>query len=245
MTKIQSLLKIDLFNQLSESQELAIRANLSDEIGSWCDLLSIDILRDLHRTLELVRVLRAESTIYPNPDDVLRLFRMLKLDDIKVVILGQDPYFTPNTANGLAFGCSEGFSPSLKVIAQTMMRDTVTSKPSENTNPNLEYLVKQGVFLLNTILTVEEGKPLSHVDIGWQKFTNSIISLISVKTDAIFLLWGNVAQTKKGLLKPHSVVMTSTHPAFAAREKTKWDCNHFSKVNIELNKRNQKEIQWI
>jgi uracil-DNA glycosylase len=170
---------------------------------------------------------------------------MLKLEDIKVVILAQDPYFTPNTANGLAFGCATGFSPSLKIIVQTMMKEMNVTKPNENTNPNLEYLVKQGVFLLNSILTVEEGKALSHVDIGWQKFTNSIISMISNKTNAIFLLWGNEAQTKKGLLKLTSIVMTATHPAFAAREKTKWDCNHFSKVNIELKNRNQKEIQWI
>lgn len=230
---------------MTDSQELAIRANLSDEIGSWCDLLSIDILKELHRTLELVRVLRCESTIYPHSDDVLRLFRMLKLEDIKVVILGQDPYFTPNTANGLAFGCATGFSPSLKMIVKAMMKDTNKSKPSENTNPNLEYLVKQGVFLLNTVLTVEEGKPLSHVDIGWQKFTNSIISMISAKTDAIFLLWGNVAQTKKGLLTPKTHVLENTHPAFAARSNTEWVCNHFSKVNEILKERNQKEIQWI
>jgi uracil-DNA glycosylase len=236
---------MDLFNQLSENQISAIRANLSNEIESWCDLLSTNILVDLHRTLELIRVLRADAIIYPQPDDVLRLFRMLKIEDVKVVILGQDPYFTPDLANGLAFGCATGFSPSLKVIVHTMMRDTVTSKLSENTHPNLEYLVKQGVFLLNSILTVEKDKPLSHVDVGWQKFTNAIISLISNKTNAIFLLWGNEAQTKGGLLKPTSIVMTAAHPAYAAREKTKWDCNHFSKVNIELSKRNQKEIQWI
>ena len=172
---------------------------------------------------KLVGFLHAEKavgkTIYPPGSQIFNAFELTPFNQVKVVILGQDPYHGPNQAHGLSFSVPDGIPapPSLKNIYKEIESDLGVTV---NKNGNLENWAKQGVFLLNAVLTVEEHKPASHANKGWEIFTDEIIKIINKKDEpVVFILWGNYAREKKKYItNPKHYIIESPHPSpFSAR----------------------------
>jgi len=174
-------------------------------------------------------------------------FLLTSFDQIKVVIVGQDPYFSENQAHGLAFSVprNENIPPSLKNIYKELNNDF--KKKHIFSHGCLENWSKQGVFLLNTILTVELGKPKSHNNIGWEIFTDKVIYYISKhKKSIIFLLWGYNAQKKAHLIDTSKhYILKAMHPSPLSAYRGFFGCKHFSKTNEILIKCKKKEIDWF
>ena len=188
---------------------------------------------------------RKIHTIYPENDKIFNAFNLTSPNNIKVVILGQDPYHGKGQAHGLSFSVPNGLKipPSLRNIFKEIQSDL---NYSISTNGNLEPWAKQGVLLLNATLTVKEKKACSHQKLGWELFTDSIIKKISNKKEKIiFLLWGAYAKKKSVLIdtKKHHI-LTTTHPSPFSAYKGFFGCRHFSKTNKILLNNNQKPINW-
>src|SRR5690606_10051653 len=196
------------------------------------------------KLLEDLNIEYQNQIIYPKKKDVMRVLQR-PFDETKVVILGQDPYHGPGQANGLAFAVntSEKCPPSLRNIFKEIEIE-FGEKPKNST---LEGWQEQGVFLLNSILTVRESQPGSHKDLGWQKITNTIISLINEKEiPVVFMLWGNYARSKKFLIDTSKhLVLESVHPSPLSASRGFFGCNHFIKANEFLVANNQEPINWI
>ncbi len=196
----------------------------------------------------LVRFLHSEKaagqTIYPPGSQIFRAFELTPLDNLKVVILGQDPYHGPGQAHGLSFSVSAGVPapPSLKNIFKEIESDLGVKMSGY---PDLEKWARQGVLLLNAVLTVRAGQPTSHSKIGWQEFTDAVIRYISDNCEGVvFLLWGNFARTKSALIdhsKHH--VLEAAHPSPLARGAF-FGCRHFSQTNALLASRGLRPIDW-
>jgi len=183
--------------------------------------------------------------IYPKKNDIFKVFSLCHIDNIKVVIIGQDPYHQPNQANGLAFSVNKGVNHprSLRNIFKEVSRDCNCPYPK---NGDLTNWAKQGVFLLNTILTVSEGSPSSHKNKGWEIFTDKVIKLLnSEKNNLVFMLWGKYAQSKIPLITTDKhLILTASHPSpFSARISFN-GCSHFSKANAFLKNTNKSSINW-
>ena len=213
----------------------------------WEKVLSNQFKLEYYKKLEK-KVLDDYNSLkcYPDLNNIFKAFNLCKFNDLKVVIIGQDPYHGYNEANGLAFSVNEGINipPSLKNILKEVKSDI--GKTSIN-NGDLSIWATQGVFLLNSILTVVENKPLSHKGIGWEDFTNEIINLISTKkNNIVFFLWGNHAKKKSKLIdKSKHLILSSGHPSPLSANRGFWFGNkHFSKSNQYLRKHNLKEIRW-
>ena len=187
----------------------------------------------------------SKKEIYPQKENIFKVFDLCNLDDIKVVILGQDPYHQPNQANGLAFSVNENLKHprSLRNIFKEVSRDCNCEYPSSG---DLTPWAKQGVFLLNTILTVTKSSPSSHKNKGWETFTDRVIQHIDKKrTNIVFMLWGKYAQSKENLLsKNKHLILKSSHPSpFSARISFN-GCGHFSKANNYLIENGLTPIDW-
>lgn len=185
------------------------------------------------------------KTIYPKYENIFRAFNVLLLDKVKVVIIGQDPYHGPNQANGLAFSVLPGVKipPSLKNIYKELIDDMNCETPR---NGDLEKWAKEGVLLINTVLSVEESKPNSHKDKGWEIFTNYVIKSLSDKfSNLVFILWGG-ASGKKELLIDSSkhLVLKASHPSPLSSYRGFFGSKPFSKTNQYLITHNKKEIDW-
>ncbi len=196
----------------------------------------------------LVKYLHAEKdagkTVYPPGGAIFKAFELTPLPDVKVVILGQDPYHGPGQAMGLSFSVPEGVRtpPSLKNIFREIETDLGISLSG---SPNLEKWARQGVLLLNSILTVRAGEPASHSRIGWMEFTDAVISTVSARCNGVvFLLWGGFARSKKALIDTsrHSV-LEAAHPSPLAGGAF-FGCRHFSKTNEILIKEGKSPIDW-
>ena len=186
-----------------------------------------------------------ERTCFPPKSRILRALSLTSYEDVKVVILGEDPYHGVGEANGLAFAVSNGIKlpPSLQNIYKELY-DDLGIKPANV--GNLECWAKEGVLLLNSVLTVEKDKPASHKNIGWDKFTDAIIKKINEKdTPVVFILWGNFAKSKKVYItNPKHLVIESSHPSpFSARYGF-FGSKPFSKTNNFLKSKGLKEIDW-
>lgn len=196
----------------------------------------------------LVSYLHAEKdkgrTIYPPGSQIFRAFELTPVQDVKVVILGQDPYHNPGQAMGLSFSVPDGVKtpPSLLNIFKEI-QDDLGIEMSGSTN--LEPWARQGVLLLNSILTVRAGQAASHQKIGWQEFTDAVIRYISDNCDGVvFMLWGNFARTKASLIDHRKhLVLEAAHPSPLARGAF-FGCRHFSKANDFLLFKGKKEINW-
>jgi len=183
--------------------------------------------------------------IYPPGPLIFNAFEQTPFDNVKVVLLGQDPYHGPKQAMGLSFSVPDGVSkpPSLINIFKELHDDTGT--PIPNTG-NLTKWAQQGVMLLNASLTVRAGEPNSHSKIGWHQFTNTVIEKISEeKEGVVFLLWGRFAQDKTELIntKKHHV-LKAAHPSPFAADKGFFGCQHFSKTNTWLVKEGIDPVDW-
>lgn len=181
---------------------------------------------------------------YPEYNNIFNAFKYTNLDDIKVVILGQDPYHEPNQAHGLAFSVlCEKLPPSLKNIYKEMESDL---NIKINQDGNLDYLAKQGVLLLNTVLTVREKEANSHKNFGWEIFTDNVIKLINTfDRPIVFILWGNNAQSKiKYLNNPKHLIIASNHPSPLSCYRGFFGSKPFSKTNEFLKENNLSLIKW-
>ena len=184
------------------------------------------------------------KTIYPPGNLIFNAFDQTPFDQVRVVILGQDPYHNPGQAMGLCFSVPKGvpLPASLRNIYKELQRD-LGIQPA--LHGDLTRWATQGVFLLNAILTVEQNKAGSHSQIGWQLFTDAVIKLLSDQHKGIvFLLWGNYARAKKQLIdQSRNIVLEAAHPSPLARDAF-YGCGHFSKVNAILTGRGEKPINW-
>ena len=214
--------------------------------NSWDKILDEEFEKEYFK--ELIEFIKKEyktKTIYPKQTEVFNAFRYTDFNDIKVVILGQDPYHGPNQAEGLSFSVSNQVlkPPSLQNIFKELESDLGIQFPEEN---SLKKWAKQGVLLLNAVLTVEEHKPTSHKNKGWETFTDNVIKIINKKnTPIVFILWGSYARAKKELItNPIHLIIESAHPSpFSARNGF-FGSKPFSKTNEFLKKNNIKEIDW-
>lgn len=187
----------------------------------------------------------SSKTIYPPYDEIFNAFKLTPLSNVKVVILGQDPYHEEGQAHGLAFSTPEGrpIPRSLKNIFKEINAEYDYPMP---TSGCLEKWAEQGVFLLNTVLTVEDGNANSHSKCGWQTFTDNVIGILNMQNQPIvFLLWGKQAEKKKELItnENHLVLITSHPSPFSARRGF-LGCNHFKLANDYLKENKIKEIDW-
>lgn len=184
-------------------------------------------------------------TIFPPKSEIFNALKLSSYRDTKVLILGQDPYYNPGQANGLAFSVKEGVKipPSLKNIYKEL--ETDLSIPIADTG-SLIFWAKQGVLLLNTSLTVEEKKPNSHKNIGWQIFTDAIIKILNEKErPCVFILWGNNAISKERFItNPKHLIIKSSHPSPLSARRGFFGSKVFSKTNKFLKDNKEEEINW-
>jgi uracil-DNA glycosylase len=199
--------------------------------------------------LQLVDHLKAEKAlnrqIYPAGNNIFRAFEKTPFDQVKLVILGQDPYHGPNQAHGLSFSVQDGvpIPRSLKNIFKELQNDIGISIP---TSGNLTAWAEKGVLLLNASLTVRANEPASHAQIGWLSFTDAVINnLSSKKKDLVFLLWGKFAQEKQLLIDGRKhFVLKAAHPSPFSADKGFFGCKHFSKSNEFLMLKGIDPIDW-
>ena len=184
-------------------------------------------------------------TIYPKREDIFNAFKLTQFDEVKVVILGMDPYINENQAHGLSFSVLPGnpIPPSLKNIFKELKSDLVFNPPNHGC---LIDWAKQGVLLLNSALTVRSGESGSHSKIGWHKFTDSIISRLNERNSPqVFMLWGSHARSKKELINnPNHLILEAVHPSPLSAHQGWFGCKHFSKANDFLIKNNIAPINW-
>lgn len=188
---------------------------------------------------------RAGVEVYPKQEDIFNALKYTPYDQVKVVILGQDPYHGPGQAHGLCFSVAKGIKPppSLVNIFKELQRDLGLAIP---THGCLEHWARQGVLLLNTVLTVEAGQPQSHAALGWETFTDAIIaSLNQHTTPIVFLLWGSAAQKKAALIDTRKhVILRAPHPSPLSAHRGFLGCGHFSQTNKILGANGQQPIDW-
>ena len=214
---------------------------------TWEDIIDLEKQKDYYKSLEKEINKRYETTtVFPEKQNIFKAFSLTKLDNLKVVILGQDPYHGFGQAQGLAFSTPANIKnpPSMQNILKEIQSDL--GKKSICEDGDLTPWAKQGVLLLNTILTVEEAKPKSHHNLGWEVFTDNVIKYISDNCeDTIFILWGSPAISKTKLIdrKKHHI-LTAPHPSPLSSYRGFFACKHFSKTNEILKKLNKKEIVW-
>lgn len=214
--------------------------------NSWKEALQSEF--DKPYFAELVRYLHEQKregrTIYPPGSQIFKAFELTPVDEVKVVILGQDPYHGPGQAMGLSFSVPDGIAapPSLRNIFKEVESDLGVRMSGR---PNLEDWAKQGVLLLNAILTVRAGEPASHSAIGWQQFTDSVIKYLSDNRQGIvFMLWGAFARSKAELIDhDRHLVLEAAHPSPLARGAF-FGCRHFSRANGYLTAQGKEPIDW-
>ena len=186
-----------------------------------------------------------EKEIYPHPSNIFNAFNKTPFDKIKVVIIGQDPYHGPGQAHGLCFSVPDNIKvpPSLQNIFKEQASDLNVNIPKFG---NLEKWATRGVLLLNNVLTVEKSLANSHKNIGWEKFTQSVISLISSHlSNIVFLLWGRDAQSKEELIDiSKHLLLKAAHPSPLSAYNGFFGCKHFSKTNEYLKIQGMAEINW-
>lgn len=214
---------------------------------SWKKVLKDEFTKDYF--LHIVAFIKAEKAlnkiIYPPGPLIFNAFTKTTFDDVKVVIIGQDPYHNPGQAHGLSFSVPDGITkpPSLVNILKELKSDIGTDIPVSG---NLEKWTSRGVLLLNASLTVRKNEPGSHSKIGWLDFTDAVIRKLSTeKKGLVFLLWGKFAQDKQPLIdetKHH--VLKAAHPSPFSAEKGFFGCRHFSRTNELLAKENKSPIDW-
>ena len=214
--------------------------------NKWDEVLKDEFKKEYFTNLmDFVKNEYKSKTIYPKQNEVFNAFRYTDFDNVKVVILGQDPYHGPNQAEGLSFSVSNEVlkPPSLKNIFKELESDLKIPFPEVN---SLKPWAKQGVLLLNAVLTVEEHKPTSHKGMGWEIFTDSVIKMINEKEKpVVFILWGSYARDKKKLItNPNHLIIESAHPSpFSARNGF-FGSKPFSKTNSFLKRNGIREIDW-
>ncbi len=213
--------------------------------NSWDEILKDEFSKDYYLKLrEFLKEEYSTRTIYPDMHNIFNALKKASYEDVKVVILGQDPYHEPGQAQGLCFSVPDGFPlpPSLKNIYQELADDLRVVRRSGN----LEDWAEQGVLLLNAVLTVRRGQAGSHAGKGWEIFTDRVIELLNERKDpVIFLLWGGYARKKKALItNPRHYVLEAAHPSPLSAYNGWFGCRHFSRTNGILESLGKAPIDW-
>ena len=219
---------------------------MNNLVNDWNELLLEEFKKDYYVKLKyFLKEEYAMLQIYPEIHDIFNALKYTAYNDVKVVILGQDPYHGPNQAHGLSFSVKSGISipPSLLNIYKELNNDLSCYIPN---NGYLKKWSDQGVLLLNTVLTVRSGKPNSHKNKGWEPFTNKIIDLLNDKPEPIvFILWGNNAKSKQSLItNPIHYIIESVHPSPLSAHRGFFNSNPFSKANNFLVSVGKQTIDW-
>ena len=198
-----------------------------------------------HELYHFIQKEYENNTVYPPFDKIMNATKLTPLDQVKCVILGQDPYHEPNQAMGLAFSVNRGVATPKSLINIYKELNAEFGYPIP-THGDLSSWAKQGVLLLNTVLTVRKGEAASHAGHGWETFTDKIISIINEEDRPIvFLLWGKFAKSKEVLLNnPKHLILKTTHPSPFSASYGFLGCNHFKKCNEFLEKNNVSPIDW-
>ncbi|MDR1671508.1 MAG: uracil-DNA glycosylase [Alistipes sp.] len=219
---------------------------------AWKELLAPEFgkpyfraLTDFVRAEYIAASQHSGPPVYPAAKNIFRAFDMCGLDQLKVVVIGQDPYHGPGQANGLCFSVNDGvpFPPSLRNILKEINTDIGAPQPPTG---NLDRWALQGVLLLNASLTVREGQPNSHADRGWQTFTDAVIQALGeTKQNVVYMLWGAFAQRKGERIDPtRNLVLKAPHPSPLSVHGGFFGCRHFSKANDYLTLTDQTPIAW-
>lgn len=214
--------------------------------NSWDEILKEEFAKDYFEQIRaFLRKEYKEHIVYPPKDQILAAFEYTAYEDVKVVIIGQDPYYNENQANGLCFSVNKGVDtpPSLLNIFKAIEYDLSIKMDKDG---DLTGWAKQGVLLLNTTLTVRAKSPQSHTNKGWERFTDEVIKILNDREKPIvFMLWGNNAKKKQNLIntKKH-LVLTSVHPSPLSFYHGFLECKHFSKANSFLVENNISPIDW-
>ena len=213
---------------------------------TWNEILAEEMQKDYYQELQaFVQKRRAEVRVFPEEKNVFNALELTPFESVKVVILGQDPYHGFGQAHGLSFSVQKGtpLPPSLKNIYKELQEDIGGELPTEG---DLSHWAKQGVLLLNTVLTVEEGNANSHKGMGWERLTNRLIeSLNELKHPVIFILWGKPAQDKEKLItNPNHVILKAPHPSPLSAYRGFFGSKPFSRVNDILMQQGQSPIRW-
>jgi uracil-DNA glycosylase len=205
--------------------------------------LSASYMTVLRAFLEQERA--AEKPVFPSTDDWFRALDLTPLENVRVVILGQDPYHGLNQAHGLCFSVPPGVRPppSLKNIYKELESDLGIPRALHGT---LDHWAKQGVLLLNSVLTVEQGRAASHKNLGWERFTDAVIRLVAAKeTPVVFMLWGAYAQKKASIVDgTQHLIVRAAHPSPLSAYNGFLGCQHFSKANAFLKANGFAPIDW-
>lgn len=215
----------------------------------WSQLLFDEFQKDyMVDLLQFVKLERENYTIYPKDVDVFSAFNLTDYDNVKVVILGQDPYHQPNQAHGLAFSVSKdsGLGDKLPPSLRNIFKEMENEGFSPNKSGDLTYLANQGVLLFNTVFTVREGLANSHAKKGWEKFSDYIISLLNDRPKPIiFVLWGKPAQSKIKLIDDSKhIIITAPHPSPLSASRGFFGCDNFITINHQLKNLGQEPIVW-
>ncbi|MCT4639509.1 MAG: uracil-DNA glycosylase [Bacteroidales bacterium] len=214
--------------------------------AKWCQILNSEFESDYFKQLNnFVESERANGVIYPPKDLVYNAFNKTAFDNIKIVILGQDPYHGEGQAHGLSFSVPEGVKipPSLRNIYKELNSDVGIDIPQHG---NLKRWAEQGVLLLNATLTVRANSAGSHQKKGWETFTDNTIKAISDNSDyVVFMLWGNYAQKKEALIDDQKhLILKSVHPSPLSARRGFMGCKHFSQANKYLSDKGKEVINW-
>ena len=214
--------------------------------NDWQEILCKEFEKKYFK--ELIKKLNVDYSnqiVYPAINKIFKAFNNTSFSEVKVIILGQDPYHGDNQANGLSFSVNVDvpLPPSLKNIFKEINNDL---GETDLKHGDLTSWTKQGVLLMNSSLTVIKGKAGSHATIGWEIFTNNIIKkLSSQRNGLVFILWGNFAKSKEALIsKNEHLILKSAHPSPLSAYRGFWNSKHFSKTNSFLKKRDKKPIDW-
>ncbi len=213
---------------------------------SWKKVLRDEVEKTYFKTLSaFVKKEYASSVVYPPPKDIFRAFDLCPFDEVKVVVLGQDPYHGARQANGLSFAVHTGIPlpPSLQNIFKEIESDIGVTPLRDG---DLSRWASQGVLLLNATLTVRASSPGSHQKVGWENFTDKAVQALSEqKEHLVFLLWGNYAKEKGKIIdRSKHLVLEAAHPSPFSAYSGFFGCRHFSKANEYLKKHNLPEIDW-
>ena len=220
--------------------------NILDFPDTWLEPLGKGFCKDFLSEIEskFLKLNTEDLNIFPPIPSIFRALKLVNFNDAKVLILGQDPYHGFGQADGLSFSVNKEIKipPSLKNIFLELRNDL--NIPISR-HGDLTVWAQQKILLLNSVLTVEQGKPNSHQGLGWEKLTDKIITQLSQRGNMIFVLWGNIAQKKYNLIdKKHNKILTAPHPSPLSSYRGFLGCKHFSKINRYLIDNGSSEIDW-
>ena len=219
---------------------------MSQITNDWLDAISSEFIKPYYRDLyNFVKDEYSRTVVYPPADDIFNAFHFTPLSKVKVLILGQDPYHNVNQAHGLSFSVKPGedIPPSLQNIYKELNEDLGCYIPN---NGYLEKWAREGVLLLNTVLTVRAHQANSHQGRGWEQFTDAVINAVNEQDRPIvYMLWGRPAQSKAPMLtNPKHLILKAPHPSPLSAYRGFFGCKHFSMANEFLEKNGVEPIDW-